>query len=161
MSELKTAEAAQYLGISDRTLIRYKNQGRLHPIYRAGPKGQEAYYLLEELQALKEQRETPLHMSEVVRGDSSLSEVVRGQDEALLIIVEKLIELAAIREARSPLATYRELEEAAERGWILPTSVVRDLTGIRPKGLCSCWGCFGFQRSGKMGREAGWRVKKI
>ncbi|ARV62849.1 hypothetical protein BZZ01_04585 [Nostocales cyanobacterium HT-58-2] len=71
-------------------------------------------------------------------------------------MVEKL---ALARSADSPLAAYRELSEAAQQGWILPTSIVAELIGIKPRGDRFVRGNFVFLRVGKVGKERGWIVQ--
>jgi hypothetical protein len=76
----------------------------------------------------------------------------------LLALIEKIV-LHQIPSA-SALIQFEELEKAVNHGWILPTSVVRKITGIVPRGNNFSRGNFVFIRSGKVGREAGWIVKK-
>ncbi|MFB2769807.1 hypothetical protein ACE1AT_11040 [Pelatocladus sp. BLCC-F211] len=78
--------------------------------------------------------------------------------EMLLALIEKI--LLHQLPLRSSLAQFEELEKVANNGWILPTSVVRSITGIAPKGDNFSRGSFVFIRVGKVGREAGWIVKK-
>lgn len=62
------------------------------------------------------------------------------------------------------LSDYEELERAAEKGWILPTSIVKQLIGVRPTTTVSdrfTRGSFVFIRSGKIGGSAAWKVQKI
>lgn len=63
-----------------------------------------------------------------------------------------------------PLANYRLLDEAAEKGWALPTSTLLSLLGRKslPQ-LTDGWFCrFGFMflQTGRAGREAAWKVRK-
>ncbi|MFK0731409.1 MAG: hypothetical protein ACFKPT_02635 [Gloeotrichia echinulata GP01] len=83
----------------------------------------------------------------------------------LLTLIEKIvmhqIPSASLRDAsRTPLIEFEELEKAVNHGWILPTSVVKKITGIVPKSYNFSRGSFVFIRSGKVGREAGWIVQK-
>ena len=59
-----------------------------------------------------------------------------------------------------PLQNFRELEEAVEKGWLLPTSKVKDLIGVKPSSQVFERGSFRFVRRGKIGAEAAWRVEK-
>ncbi|MGB0564700.1 MAG: hypothetical protein ACPGVO_23315 [Spirulinaceae cyanobacterium] len=61
---------------------------------------------------------------------------------------------------RPPLYVWEQLEQACEKGWLLTSSQVKDLTGIHPNGDVCEYGAFSFQRHGKIGREAGWEVWK-
>lgn len=146
MTRVSKSEAANILGVSPRTVERYTQRGKLHPTYKQGDNGPEAYYGLEEVEKLKADSAIPLHMSEVVGGDEGqVSEVDEGNNGAIATIPTPLIQ--AIREIvfdvlqavlvaqqRSPLAPYRELEEAVEKGWILPSSVVKQLIKVKPSG---------------------------
>jgi hypothetical protein len=64
----------------------------------------------------------------------------------------------------SPLSPHRELEEAAEKGWLLTTAEVRELIGVKPtaaKGEDSYQrGCWAFTKAGKIGSQTAWRVSK-
>jgi hypothetical protein len=64
----------------------------------------------------------------------------------------------------SPLSPHRELEEAAEKGWLLTTAEVRELIGVKPtaaKGEDSYQrGCWLFTKAGKIGSQTAWRVSK-
>ncbi len=64
----------------------------------------------------------------------------------------------------SPLASYEELEKAAEFEWILPTSKIKELIGVPPKTTHDSdtfiRGSFAFIKQGKIGSEAGWQVTK-
>lgn len=86
--------------------------------------------------------------------------------EVLIGLIERLVlrQLPPV----SPLAQYEELEKIAAAGWIVPTSTVKAITsltpsgnaGVSPKGDRFTRGSFTFIRSGKVGREAGWKVQK-
>lgn len=64
----------------------------------------------------------------------------------------------------SPLASYEELEKAAEFEWILPTSKIKELIGVSPKTTKGSdnfiRGSFAFIKQGKIGSETGWQVTK-
>ncbi|MEH2033350.1 MAG: hypothetical protein V7K67_27640 [Nostoc sp.] len=78
-------------------------------------------------------------------------------------LMEKMMSCAYAGHS-SPLANYEELEKAVKFEWVLPTSLVKTLTGVSPKTthdsdtfVC---GSFAFTKTGKIGREAGWEVTK-
>ncbi|MBR8840196.1 MAG: hypothetical protein DSM106950_40955, partial [Stigonema ocellatum SAG 48.90 = DSM 106950] len=84
------------------------------------------------------------------------------QTSLVLTIREIVFEvLAAVRIKQSPLDSYRELSEAAAQGWILPTSVVKQMIKTRPHGEQFIRGSFKFIRTGRIGIEAGWRVERL
>ncbi len=62
----------------------------------------------------------------------------------------------------SPLRHNRELEEAAEKGWLLTTTEVKSLIGVKPhtaKGeITYKRGCWVFSKAGRMGNLTAWRV---
>ncbi len=60
-----------------------------------------------------------------------------------------------------PIAHLRRLQEAAEQGWLLTTSQVRELTGAKPHGQSWRRGSFVFCKTGKIGREAAWSVERV
>lgn len=85
-----------------------------------------------------------------------------------LVTVEEVCKLIErVAKAIRPttyLADYEELERAAEKGWILPTSIVKQLIGVRPTTTVSnrfTRGSFVFIRSGKIGGSAAWKVQKL
>ncbi|BBD69522.1 hypothetical protein NIES4072_31450 [Nostoc commune NIES-4072] len=78
-------------------------------------------------------------------------------------LMEKMMSYAYARDS-SPLANYEELEKAAKFEWVLPTSLVKQLTGVSPKTTHDSHAFlvmgFAFTKIGKIGREAGWQVTK-
>ena len=74
-------------------------------------------------------------------------------------LVEKLA--FARLDKPSPLAAYRELEEAVLKGWVLPTATVAELVGTAPTGEVFVRGNFVFSRAGKVGRSCAWKVSKL
>ena len=74
-----------------------------------------------------------------------------------------LAAIATIQQPPSadPLAMFRQLEEIAQHNWLLSTSQLADIIGVKPKGeSCDRFG-FRFTRSGKNGSETAWKVEKI
>jgi hypothetical protein len=59
------------------------------------------------------------------------------------------------------LAHYRQLEEAIAHNWILTTSEIEELLGVKPKGETFTRGCWLFTKAGKVGIQNGWSVSKI
>lgn len=74
----------------------------------------------------------------------------------LMGLVERLI----FTSQKSPLDRYRELEEVAKNEWILSTSDIEVIIGMKPRILGMTYGSFQIIRCGKVGREAGWLIKK-
>ncbi len=52
-------------------------------------------------------------------------------DSALLTIASML---QSLKEPTDPMANYRALQSAVDNGWLLPTSKVRELVGVKPHG---------------------------
>ena len=87
------------------------------------------------------------------------SETISDDYRVLSSILSKVVEIVqSVQQPRSCITAYRELEEAAAHGWMLPTSKVVTLIGVAPHGEVFARGSFAFARSGKIGREAGWKV---
>jgi hypothetical protein len=86
--------------------------------------------------------------------------------EELLDIIEVLGTAIATRlPPIDPIAYNASLEQAQANNWILSTSEVKQLIGVKP----SCpynenifiRGCWAFTKAGKVGSQIGWKVKKI
>lgn len=74
-------------------------------------------------------------------------------------LIEKLAE--KLSPARSPLQNWRELEEAFTNGWLLTTKQVHELAGAKPHGTQWQRGSFIFIKTGKIGSQSAWQVKKV
>ena len=107
----------------------------------------------------------------ITRLDSIDSRPIESQEARLIESEEAkpepewgpLIELLAekMQPKESPIQNWRELEEAADKGWLLTTSQVHQLVGAKPKGIQWHRGSFVFSKAGKIGREAAWIVEKL
>ncbi|MEM8641342.1 MAG: hypothetical protein AAGG51_21370 [Cyanobacteria bacterium P01_G01_bin.54] len=85
------------------------------------------------------------------------------EQTALLPLLTRLLQTLqqpAPAANRPPLYVWEQLEQACEKGWLLTSSQIKELTGIHPNGDLCEYGAFSFQRHGKIGREAGWEVWK-
>lgn len=73
--------------------------------------------------------------------------------------------IKAISQATTPrrdlLHNYHALEDAVEHQWIISSSNVRELTGTTPHGEVFIWANFEFLKTGKVGRESGWRIRNL
>ncbi len=71
--------------------------------------------------------------------------------------------IKAISQATTPkrdiLHNYHALEDAVLHQWIISSSNVRELTGTTPHGEVFIWANFEFLKTGKVGRESGWRIR--
>ncbi len=95
-------------------------------------------------------------------GSSSDMVLADGQSEMTRLI--NAMEAIAIAQ-HEPLRHYKELERAAEKGWILTSAEVKQLIGVKPtvKGSDRTFtrGSFSFVKSGKVGIQTGWKVLKV
>lgn len=64
--------------------------------------------------------------------------------------------------APDPMQTLRSLQEAADKGWVLPTSQLLPLLGLKscPSYVIFSRRGFVFERMQRNGREIEWRIKK-
>ena len=67
---------------------------------------------------------------------------------------------SVLRPASSPLQHLECLERAFSQQWLLSTSEVKQLLGVKPLGEVCVRGSFAFIKKGKIGRETAWRVEK-
>lgn len=72
--------------------------------------------------------------------------------------------IASTIPTRSPLWYMSELEEAQTQGWLLTTSEIQKLIGVKPttaKGTSTYQrGSFSFVKAGKIGTQTAWKVTK-
>ena len=90
---------------------------------------------------------------------SSLNTVTPSLNNDALTLA--LIEYLANLNQRSPLDKYEDLERASAKGWILSSSDIEQLLGVKPKGENFQRGCWLFQKTGKIGTQSAWKVSKI
>ncbi len=86
--------------------------------------------------------------------------------EELLGVIEVLgTAIASKLQPVDPISYNASLEKAQANNWILSTSEVQQLIGIKPsckKGKKTFTrGCWTFIKTGKMGSQTGWRVSKV
>lgn len=175
-------EALQFLECSKRTLNRYAKAGKLSVAYEKTGNGLEARYDEKELEVLKAEN-APTHRALAVvagdlgqdgtadvgsngKGDTGGGEVYRPAITMLEItheIAVKLTEIIAIHANHlksSPFDIYRDLEEASQSNWVIPTSVLQDILGIKPKGKKFSRYGFTYIKCGRIGNQSGWKVTK-
>jgi hypothetical protein len=76
----------------------------------------------------------------------------------MVMLVEQIA--AALKPATSPLAHWEQLEKAVAHNWLLTTTDVKRVIGVKPKGNSFTRGSFTFIRSGTIGNQTSWRVVK-
>ncbi|MGK7956615.1 MAG: hypothetical protein AB4063_15405 [Crocosphaera sp.] len=95
--------------------------------------------------------------------DSVNSELDKAPSEYVqLELFERLVDKVAKKiTPTNPISHWEKLDLAADKGYILTTSEVRQLVGTKPKGKEWIRGAFQFIRAGKIGNQAGWKVSRI
>jgi hypothetical protein len=79
-----------------------------------------------------------------------------------IVMLERLVgAIISNIQPRSPLWFHDELEKAAKQGWILSSSEVEALIGVKPKGEIFHRGGWEFVRAGKIGNQGAWKVNKL
>ena len=93
-----------------------------------------------------------------IREDTQIDTQIDNRLEVLMGAI------AARMQPPSLLWHNKELEEAAEKGWLLTTAEVRQLISVKPKTSKGekvyKRGCWLFQKAGKIGSQTAWRVSK-
>jgi hypothetical protein len=81
--------------------------------------------------------------------------------ESVAVAIADQLEHRAPQAAKDdPLKTYRQIDEVSQQGYVLSTSDMRSLIGVKPRQQYQ-WGCFTIYRSNhRVGRQAGWVIKK-
>jgi hypothetical protein len=82
-----------------------------------------------------------------------------GSSEVTTTLVELLGAIASSQ--RDPLRKHQQLKEAAAEGWILTTSEIEEIIGVKPHGDVFVRGNWQFKRAGKIGRESAWVVERV
>jgi hypothetical protein len=126
-------EAADYLGMSTRTLERYVNDGRLSVRYEESANGQIALFDPEELDQLKEQKQIPRIKPAVIgselaptSSDINLSGNVGGLFTPFQRLIERLILALNTRDDFRQKITPAQLQGKL----LLKISEVQVLTGL-------------------------------
>lgn len=86
-----------------------------------------------------------------------VSDLSGGSFEEFVALVQAIASMLGT----DPLANYKALSLAAEEKWFLPSTKVKELTGIKPKGNSFIRGNWRFIKTGKIGKESAWLVVKI
>jgi len=116
--------------------------------------GSLKHYTPVSLAVIEQAQMTPVHQSI----DTVYPNKDTSQNTALLL---QMVEAIAGNQQQSPLWYHRELEEAAEVGWLLTTKEVRALIGVKPHGPEYRRGCWLFVKMGRIGNQSAWTVEKI
>ena len=94
------------------------------------------------------------------------SVLVEQNSEVLMNLLAGAVSqaIASTIPTRSPLWYMSELEEAQTQGWLLTTSEIQKLIGVKPttaKGTSTYQrGSFSFIKAGKIGTQTAWKVTK-
>lgn len=100
---------------------------------------------------------TPLAIVETVTPSLNTVTPPLNNDTLTLALLDYLANLSH----RSPLDNYRDLEEAAQKKWILSSRQIEKLLGVKPHGQTFTRGNWTFAKAGRIGSENGWRVSTI
>jgi hypothetical protein len=97
-----------------------------------------------------------LSNGQAINQPSGQLDLSSGQTDRLWLLLETLANRLQ-PPTSDPLAPQRQLEEIADRGWIVTTSQLRSILGVQPREGDR----LGFQlvKVGRVGREMGWRVE--
>lgn len=102
---------------------------------------------------------------ELFSGD--YSEVKMAQDkvekqEQKVILTVSEYELLKNRAAQNnPISHWEHLQKAVDNKWILSTSEVQELIGVKPRISPFTRGAFKFEKCGKIGNKSAWSVEKV
>jgi len=92
----------------------------------------------------------------------SAIDTVNLEIDTPMVMLERLVGVVVSNiQPRSPLWFHDELEKAAKQGWILSSSEVEALIGVKPKGEIFHRGGWEFVRAGKIGNQGAWKVNKL
>lgn len=94
-------------------------------------------------------------------GNSEIEVASKQEAYADMLMLIEAISKHFKQESTDPLANQKALLFAAKNRLILPSSQVKQLIGKKPKNSSLIWGCFEFDRFGKIGRESAWLVTKV
>ncbi|MEP0913080.1 hypothetical protein NDI45_19395 [Leptolyngbya sp. GB1-A1] len=98
----------------------------------------------------------------VGQSDEQTGQLALSDSAPLLLIIDALAEKLASQQMSDPLANLRAIEEAACRGWLLSSSQLASLLGLRSlSGKSFDRYGFSFTRAGRNGAEIAWRITKI
>lgn len=89
--------------------------------------------------------------------------IVENNLEALVNLIAAVSQtIATTIPTRSPIWYLSELEQAEKKGWMMTTSEIQQLIGVRPstKGTTYQRGNFTFTKIGKIGAQTAWKVSK-
>lgn len=128
-------------------------------IKAANIRGVGSFVSEEQLRALDE------YDRQLQLGDSGLSTTPTGQAgisdaQSILAVLPTVMQLLTDRASTDLMANYRQLQEASDRGWFLPTLLVRQLIGVTPHGASFERCGFRFEPAAKH-RSTEWRVSNI
>ena len=105
--------------------------------------------------------DSPIDTSEPSTVYSAI-DTVNSEIDTPMVMLERLVGVIVSNiQPRSPLWFHDELEKATKQGWILSTSEVESLIGIKPKGEIFHRGGWEFVRAGKIGNQGAWKVNKL
>jgi len=79
-------------------------------------------------------------------------------------VILKMSEYESLKNHASqynPVLHWEHLQKVVDNGWILSTSEIRELIGVKPRNSSFIRGAFKFTKCGKIGNQSAWNVEKI
>ncbi|MGB3511249.1 MAG: hypothetical protein WBA93_18840 [Microcoleaceae cyanobacterium] len=101
-----------------------------------------------------------LFISDYSKVKMAKDDLKKKEQEVILTVSE--YELLKNRAAQyNPILHWELLEKAVDNKWILPTSQVKELIGVKPRTSPFIRGAFKFIKCGKIGNQSAWSVEKV
>ncbi|MGD1805312.1 hypothetical protein ACP6PL_07695 [Dapis sp. BLCC M126] len=98
---------------------------------------------------------------------SNYSEVKMAQDEVekkeqeVILTASEYERLKNKADQYNPILHWELLQKAVDNQWILSTSEVKELIGVKPRASSFARGAFKFIKCGKIGNKSAWSVEKV
>jgi hypothetical protein len=112
--------AAEFLGVSTRTIESYASDGKISVTYSLGKNGRQAEYKEDELRALKEELATPVHRSVVAPGFAQRGEPAHASSLPNGSEIAPSGVFAGLATVPQAQQVVELLEEIAAQMWVLP-----------------------------------------
>jgi len=93
-------------------------------------------------------------------GNNEIEVASKQETYADMLMLIEAISRHFKQDSADPLANQKALLFAVKHKLVLPSSQVKQLIGKKTTNSSLVWGCFEFDRFGKIGRESAWLVTK-
>lgn len=91
---------------------------------------------------------------------STAKDAVESNKQVVILKMFNYELLKAIAPQPTSLKHWEELEKAVEKGWLLSTSEIKQIIGVKPRSSPYIRGIFKLTKCGKIGNQSAWRVEK-